>query len=135
MTQYSIAYVATAVVFLVVDLVWLTQIARQFYASMLGDLLLEQPNVGIAVGFYLVYVLGIIIFAVAPALKTGELQTALIYGCLFGFFAYATYDLTNLATLKGWPVMMAVVDIAWGTTVTGISAVSGFLITRTVFGS
>ncbi len=134
MTQYSIAYVATAVVFLVVDLVWLTQIARQFYASMLGDLLLEQPNVGIAVGFYLVYVLGIIIFAVAPALKTGELQTALIYGCLFGFFAYATYDLTNLATLKGWPVMMAVVDIAWGTTVTGISAVSGFLITRTVFG-
>ncbi len=135
MTQYSIAYIATAVVFLVVDLVWLTQIARQFYASMLGDLLLEQPNVGIAVGFYLVYVLGIIIFAVAPALKTGELQTALIYGCLFGFFAYATYDLTNLATLKGWPVMMAVVDIAWGTTVTGISAVSGFLITRTVFGS
>lgn len=134
MTQYSIAYVATAVVFLVVDLVWLTQIARQFYASRLGDLLLEQPNVGIAVGFYLVYVLGIIIFAVAPALKTGELQTALIYGCLFGFFAYATYDLTNLATLKGWPVMMAVVDIAWGTTVTGISAVSGFLITRTVFG-
>ena len=135
MTQYSIAYIATAVVFLVVDLVWLTQIARQFYASMLGDLLLEQPNVGIAVGFYLVYVLGIIIFAVAPALKTGELQTALISGCLFGFFAYATYDLTNLATLKGWPVMMAVVDIAWGTTVTGISAVSGFLITRTVFGS
>ena len=134
MTQYSIAYIATAVVFLVVDLVWLTQIARQFYASMLGDLLLEQPNVGIAVGFYLVYVLGIIIFAVAPALKTGELQTALIYGCLFGFFAYATYDLTNLATLKGWPVMMAVVDIAWGTMVTGISAVSGFLITRTVFG-
>jgi len=135
MIQYLVAYATTAVVFLVIDLLWLSQIAKSFYASRLGDLLLEQPNVGIAVGFYLMYVLGILIFAVIPALKSGEMQTALIYGCLFGFFAYATYDLTNLATLKGWPVMVAVVDIAWGTAVTGVSAVSGFLLTRTFLGN
>lgn len=135
MIQYLVAYATTAVVFLVIDLLWLSQIAKSFYASRLGDLLLEQPNVGIAVGFYLMYVLGILIFVVIPALKSGEMQTALIYGCLFGFFAYATYDLTNLATLKGWPVMVAVVDIAWGTAVTGVSAVSGFLLTRTFLGN
>lgn len=135
MIQYFVAYATTAVVFLVIDLLWLSQIAKSFYASRLGDLLLEQPNVGIAVGFYLMYVLGILIFAVIPALKSDEMQTALIYGCLFGFFAYATYDLTNLATLKGWPVMVAVVDIAWGTAVTGVSAVSGFLLTRTFLGN
>ena len=130
MIQYLVAYATTAVVFLVIDLLWLSQIAKSFYASRLGDLLLEQPNVGIAVGFYLMYVLGILIFAVIPALKSGEMQTALIYGCLFGFFAYATYDLTNLATLKDWPIKIVFIDIAWGVVLCSLVASISYQIGR-----
>ncbi len=130
MSKLLLAYIATAAVFLLLDLLWLGEIAKSFYQSRLGDLLLERPNLTFAVLFYLTYVIGIIIFAVDPALKSGSWQTALIYGALFGFFAYATYDMTNLATLKSWPLDMSVVDIAWGTFLTGTSAVSGYLVTR-----
>lgn len=130
MSKLAIAYASTAAVFLSVDLLWLGVVAKSFYQSRLGDLLLEKPNLTFAVLFYLIYVIGIIIFAVEPALKSGSWQTALIYGALFGFFTYATYDITNLATLKSWPTDMAIVDIVWGSTLTGTSAVLGYLVTR-----
>ena len=134
MSKLLLAYISTAAVFLVLDLLWLGVVAKGFYQSRLGGLLLEQPNLTFAVLFYLTYVIGIMIFAVEPALRAGSWQTALVYGALFGFFAYATYDMTNLATLKSWPLDMSIVDIAWGTALTGTSAVSGYLVTRYLTG-
>jgi uncharacterized membrane protein len=130
--QYLAAYVVTAVIFLFLDFLWLGYIAKSFYFSRLGELLLDKPNLGVAAGFYAVYVIGLVIFAVAPALQSGSWKTALIYGALFGFFCYATYDMTNLATLKGWPVTVAIVDVIWGTVLTGVSALMGYLIVRQI---
>ncbi len=131
--QYVAAYVATAIIFLFIDFIWLAYVAKNFYFSRLGDLLLEKPNMAVAAGFYAIYVVGIIIFAVAPALQSGSWKTALIYGALFGFFAYATYDMTNLATLKNWSVTVSIVDTIWGTVLTGTSALLGYLVVRQFF--
>ncbi|MGI9524454.1 MAG: DUF2177 family protein, partial [Hyphomicrobiaceae bacterium] len=84
----------------------------------------------VAGGFYTIYVVGIVIFAVAPAMKSGDVRDALVYGALFGFFAYATYDMTNLATLRNWPVTMTWVDMAWGTVLTSSAASMGYMLTR-----
>ena len=130
MLEYIIAYAVTASLFLAIDFVWLSSIAKSFYFDRLGDLLLDKPKIGAAVGFYAVYVAGIIIFAVAPALGAGSAGTALLYGALFGFFAYATYDMTNYATLRDWSLTVSLVDTAWGTILTGFSALLGYLGTR-----
>lgn len=135
MFKYFIAYIATATVFLAIDFIWLSQVARKFYVDALGDLLLERPNIAAAAGFYAVYAAGIVFFAVLPAMKSGSALTALTHGALFGFFAYATYDMTNYATLRHWPISVTVVDIIWGTALTGISAFFGYLITRQFIGS
>ena len=133
MAQYLAAYGFTAAIFLVIDLIWLSQIAKKFYSERLGDLLLDKPNMGAAAGFYAIYVVGIIIFSVAPALHAGSPTTALTYGALFGFFAYATYDMTNYATLRNWPLEVSLVDTAWGACLTGVSALLGYLLTRLIF--
>lgn len=130
MIAYAIAYLFTALVFLAVDLLWLSKIARSFYVEQIGDLLLSQPRLGVATAFYLVYIAGIVAFAVAPALKADSLLQAAFLGAFFGFVAYATYDLTNYSTLKDWPVAVTVVDICWGTILTAVSAVAGFQATR-----
>jgi uncharacterized membrane protein len=131
---HVVAYLTTAVVFLAVDAVWLGFVARDFYAARLGGMLKSPPDLAIAAGFYAVYVVGIVIFAVAPALAADVWRTALVKGALFGFFAYATYDLTNLATLEGWPVTVSVVDVVWGTGLTGGSALLGFVLTKRLVG-
>lgn len=131
--QYVAAYLATAAAFLVIDLLWIGLLANSFYRNKIGALMLEQINWTAALLFYVLFVAGIVVFAVAPALQGGSWRTALVFGALFGFFAYATYDMTNLATLKGWPVAMVIVDMAWGTFLTGVSATAGFLITRYIF--
>lgn len=130
MPQYVIAYIVTVLVFLGIDFVWLTKVATKFYSSQLGDLLLEKPKLGAAAGFYLFYVVGIVFFAVLPALRGGGVTTALLNGALLGAVAYATYDMSNYATLKNWSLTVVVVDIAWGTVLTGVSAGLGFWITR-----
>lgn len=132
MTRIAIAYAATAVVFCGLDFLWLGFVAKGYYQSQVGALLLEKPNLPVAAAFYALYIVGVLIFAVLPALDGGNWQRALIYGALFGFFAYATYDLTNLATLKGWTSGMALLDLTWGALVTGASATAGYLITRAV---
>ncbi|MGH1417932.1 MAG: DUF2177 family protein [Hyphomicrobiaceae bacterium] len=132
MLENVIAYVVTAAIFLVLDLLWLSKVAKSFYFSRLGPLLLERPRLSIAATFYALYVIGIIIFAVSPALRLGSADHALVYGALFGFFAYATYDVTNYATLKNWSSTVTFVDIAWGTTLTGLSAYLGTLATQWV---
>ncbi len=130
MTKYLVAYAVTALTFLAIDFVWLSQIAKSFYFDRLGPLLLEKPNLLAATAFYTVYVVGIMIFAVAPALRGESAATALIYGALFGFFAYATYDMTNYATLKNWSLTVSIVDTLWGTVLTGTSAFVGYVVTR-----
>lgn len=129
---YIVAYFATAVSFLAIDFIWLGFIAKDFYRREIGSLLLEKFNMAAAVGFYLIFVVGILVFAVLPALQAGSWKTALIYGALFGFFTYATYDMTNLATLKGWSVSVVVVDMAWGAFLTGVAALAGYFATRAI---
>jgi uncharacterized membrane protein len=130
--RYATAYAAAAITFLVLDLVWLGFVAGDFYRTALGGLLLEKPNIPAAVAFYALYLVGVLIFAVAPALAAGSMRKAVVSGALFGFFAYATYDLTNLATLKGWSLAVSVVDILWGTVVTAVTAGAGYLGARRV---
>ena len=128
MLKYVIAYVATAVVFFGLDFVWLSR-ALGFYRGQIGDLLLEQPKLGFAAGFYALYVVGIVALVVVPALGGGGWGQALAMGALLGLVAYGTYDMTNMATLKGWSLQLALVDMAWGTFVTAVSALAGYLVT------
>ncbi|MBK8208639.1 MAG: DUF2177 family protein [Rhodospirillales bacterium] len=133
MMKYVVAYLAAATTLFAIDLLWLGVIAKSFYRAQIGSLMLDQINIVAAILFYAVYVVCVVIFAVALALHTGSWRTAIVLGTLFGFFAYATYDMTNLATLRGWPIAMVVVDIAWGTCLTAISATAGFLVAQRLF--
>lgn len=131
---YAAAYAAAAVAFLVLDLLWLGWIAGGFYRTALGGLLLEKPNLPAAVAFYALYLGGVLVFAVAPAFAAKSLRKAAVSGALFGFFAYATYDLTNLATLKGWSLAVSVVDILWGTVLTALTAAVAYVAARRASG-
>jgi uncharacterized membrane protein len=132
---YIVAYIAAVTSFLLLDFLWLGFVAKGFYRQEIGALLLEKFNMTAAIGFYLVFVVGIVIFAIAPALQAGSWKMALLYGALFGFFTYATYDMTNLATLKGWSLSVTFVDIAWGTFLTAVGALLGYMAARALGGS
>jgi uncharacterized membrane protein len=127
MREWVMGYAAAGVVFLVLDLIWLSTVGRALYWPTLGAVLAERVNVPAAVAFYLIYVAGILVFAVQPGLKAHSLLVACGMGATFGFVAYATYDLTNLATLKTWSIRVALVDMAWGAVLTGIAAGAGYL--------
>lgn len=129
MLKYVLAYISTAIVFFVLDFVWLSTMATSFYRARLPDIMATDVNYTAAVLFYLIFVAGIVIFAVSPALATGRWSTALVYGALFGFMAYATYDLTNQATLKQWSTAVTIADMAWGTIASAVSASLSFLAT------
>ena len=124
------AYGATAVVFFLVDFVWLTRVAGSFYRREIGSFMLEQPRLGVATIFYVAYVLGIVVFAVMPAFREQSVMTAALLGALLGAVAYGTYDITNFATLRNWPVTVTMIDIAWGTMLTSVSATAGYLALR-----
>ncbi len=125
MSKYFAAYAAAAVLMIVIDLIWLGVIAKPIYRDGIGHLMAESPNIPAAVLFYLMFPVGLMIFAVVPNAASPEWTKTMIAGALFGLFAYATYDLTNLATLKGWPVGLAVLDTAWGALVSSVSAAAG----------
>ena len=125
--RYAVAYIVTAVVFLGLDAVWLTQIALGMYRRELGDYLLDQPRLAIAGLFYLLFVAGIVILAVVPALNGGSWINALLLGAVLGLVAYGTYDITNLSTLKGWSLTVTMADLAWGTILSAIAATAGYL--------
>ena len=125
-----IAYLSTAIVFAVLDAIWLTAMIDRLYRPTLGDILLPTYNLPAAAVFYLIYVLGIVVLAVLPAVPTGKVSVALLNGALVGFFAYATYDLTNQSTLRNWTWTLSIADIAWGTFVTAIAATAGFAAVR-----
>lgn len=107
---YAIAFP----VFLAIDLVWLGLVAKGFYARQIGVLLKPDVNWGAAILFYLLFVVGLIFFVITPALEKGSWVHALLFGALFGLVCYATYDLTNLAIAKDWPMLVTVVDLIWG---------------------
>jgi len=130
-----IAYFATLVVFLTIDAIWLGAVASGWYRSAIGHLMLDRPNFVAAAIFYAIYVVGILVFAVMPGLQSGQWIDALARGALFGFFCYLTYDMTNLATLKGWPIWIAALDVAWGTVLSAAAASGGFFLTRWFAGS
>lgn len=126
MLKYVLAYGATAVAFCALDFAWLTLVAPKFYQAQIGSLLLAKPNAMPALAFYVVYVAGLVVFCVTPALGTGQWGRSLVLGALLGLVAYATYDLSNLATLKGWTTSLSVVDIAWGTLASAIASTCGY---------
>lgn len=123
-------WLASAAAFTLLDAVWLSQMTPRFYRPALGDLLAARPNFAAAAVFYLLYVTGVLVLAVLPAVEKGSLARALALGAFVGLMAYGTYDLTNHATLKDWPVRLSVVDIAWGTLLTSLSACAGYLAMR-----
>jgi uncharacterized membrane protein len=128
--HFFLHYLLVAGLFAVIDAIWLSVVANKFYKDQLGDLLLKKPKFGPAVLFYAISVFGIVIFAVNPALGAKSLSYAVGHGALLGLVTYATYDLTNLSTLKKWPVKITVVDMLWGTTVTTLVTVVAFHILR-----
>ncbi|MRR08078.1 MAG: DUF2177 family protein [Deltaproteobacteria bacterium] len=123
-------YLLTIPVFFGIDMLWLGFVARGFYRKYLGHLLRPDVNWYAALVFYLLYIGGILIFATMPALEKKSLYQAVVLGGLFGFFAYATYDLTNMATLKDWPLNVVIVDIIWGVVLTASVGAASFLIGR-----
>ena len=128
-----VAFASTFVIFVVIDFIWLRSMADMLYRPTLGDMLAPEFRLAPAVLFYLIFVAALTFFAVLPSLEPGKgLTTALLHGAIFGLAAYATYDLTNQATLKNWSTLLTVADLAWGTTLSAIAAGGGHLVTRAV---
>lgn len=122
---YAIAYLACLLVMGGLDYLWLSNTSGPLYHRDLGPLLADNPNMTVAVIFYLGYAAGILFFAVRPALAAGDWRTAMLHGALFGFFTYATYDMTNFATMKVWTLRVTLLDMAWGTFLTATAASAG----------
>ena len=127
MIYYIKLYFATLIAFFAIDMVWLGLVARSFYRKHLGFLLAPTPNWLAAIIFYLLFILGILLFVVVPGLKANSLRTTLLYAALFGLITYATYDLTNLATVKNWPLLVTVVDLIWGMALSVAVSFIGFM--------
>ncbi len=130
MKVYIAAYLGAFITFCLMDGIWLGIVATEFYFGALGDLLLEKPKWSMAAIFYIGYILGIVYFAIRPALKTRNFGQVLRDGALLGLLAYATYDMTNMATLKGWSLTVSIVDMIWGMVITGASAAGGYIAAR-----
>lgn len=127
-----ISYFLTTVVFFLIDMTWLGFVAKNFYREHLGSFLSDQVNWIAAVVFYLIYIVGIFIFAILPGVQEQSARHAFCLGAALGLLCYATYDLTNLATLNDWPIKVVVVDMAWGAILTGVVAFAGFHIHQKV---
>lgn len=129
-------YLVSVAIFFAIDMAWLGLVAKSFYQSQIGALLRTDVNWVAAILFYLLFLVGLSLFAIQPALAkgSGEILHALLFGALFGFFTYMTYDLTNLATLKGWPLQLALVDIVWGTVLGGAVASATVFVAKRFLG-
>lgn len=126
----ALLYGVSLLVFLGIDFVWLSTMGDRFYRRHLGELMAGAPKLGVALMFYLVYVVGVLVLVVFPALDAGSLAKAVLGGALLGLVAYGTYDITNLSTIQGWPAIVAVVDLAWGTALTAVVSAVGYLVGR-----
>jgi uncharacterized membrane protein len=133
--KYIVGYIATGLAFAVIDSVWLRNAYTKLYKPEIGDILYSGGfRMGPAIAFYLLYILGMMIFAVGPAFAAGKWQTALIWGALFGFFCYMTYDMTSYAVLKTWSLKVTILDMIWGTFLTGSASLAGYLVTTSLLG-
>ncbi|WP_158935353.1 DUF2177 family protein [Burkholderia sp. S171] len=131
--MFVVAFAVTAVVFLILDAIWLGVISRNLYQREIGELLLPKPNFVAAAAFYVIYIVGLVYFCVVPGVIGQSAVRGLVNGAVFGIVAYATYDLTNLATLKGWSTTLVFIDVAWGAVASAIaSAVAVAITTRVV---
>ena len=126
---YLKLYLSAFVVFLAIDMVWLTVVAREFYRKQLGFLHI-QFNLWAAFAFYLLFVAGLLVFVIVPAVEVGSLRKALLLGAFFGLVTYATYDLTNQATVKDWPWILTIVDMTWGAVLATSVSCLGYLAGR-----
>jgi uncharacterized membrane protein len=124
------SYLAAAVSFVAIDMVWLSLMAERLYRPVLGDILKPRPELAPAAAFYLIYTIGLFGFVVWPAQQAESPLRALLFGALFGFVTYATYDLTNQATLRNWSTLLSVADICWGSVLAAISALIGYLVAQ-----
>ena len=125
--QIAIAYGATLCVFLAIDALWLAVLMQPVYSAALGPLLADTPRWAPAILFYLLYVTGLLVFAILPGLRARRGRTAAALGALLGLLAYSTYDLSNYATLRDWPLTLTVIDMAWGAALSALSATAGYL--------
>lgn len=125
-----LSYLAVAVSFVAIDMVWLSLMAERLYRPVLGDILKPKPELAPAAVFYLVYTVGLFGFVVWPAQQNGSPLRVLLLGALFGFVTYATYDLTNQATLRNWSTALSIADICWGSVLAAISALIGYMVAQ-----
>lgn len=124
-------YLIAFVVFFLIDIVWLVVVARKLYQKELGYIMSEKPNWIVAALFYLIFIAGLVFFVINPALEKNSWTYALLVGMLFGLITYSTYDLTNLATLKDWPIKITIIDLIWGTSLGGlVSTITFFILKR-----
>lgn len=121
-------YLVSLIVFFTIDLFWLGIIAKNLYREQIGFLMSSEIRWGAAILFYALYIAGLVVFALWPAINDENWVSALLYGGFFGLVCYATYDLTNLATLKGWPIKIVIYDLLWGTFITGVTSLITFWI-------
>ncbi len=128
--KYIIIYAASLLTFFLIDLVWLGWFAKDFYQRQLGELLAARVNWPAAIVFYLIFIVGLMVFSIGPAIGRSSLTHAAITGALYGFFTYATYELTNYALIKKWPAALVPVDIAWGVVLCTIVATAGYIVSR-----
>lgn len=126
MQRLLVAYAVGTTTLLAIDFVWLSFVARGLYRREIGALLLDRPLIGPAAAFYLVYVVGVVVFAVTPALAAGSWVQAATLGALLGLIAYGTYDMTNFATLKNWSATISAVDMTWGAVLTAVTATAAY---------
>jgi uncharacterized membrane protein len=130
--QFLSLYGLSLLVMLPLDILWLSTAGATLYKKEIGSLLLEKPALGPAAVFYLLYSVGVVVFAISPAYRDGSWNTALVYGALFGLLSYATYDLSNLATLRGYTMTIALIDITWGTVLTAVSALTVYIVANVI---
>jgi len=134
MARNVLGYALTLVFFIGVDLIWLARVARSTYVVEMGGLLRNKPNLTAAAAFYMLYAAGLVLFAVVPGLKAGSVTQGMALGAALGLIAYGTYNLTNLAVLNGYTLRIALIDMAWGTVLSGVTAAFAVAVVRTVFG-
>ena len=125
-------YIIALPVFFAIDMAWLGLVAKNFYAKRIGFMMKTDINWMAAILFYLLFIAGLVLFVIMPAVGKGSWVHALLFGALFGLIAYATYDLTNLATLKDWPLLVTIVDLAWGAVLAGSVSVATYFITSKI---
>jgi uncharacterized membrane protein len=132
MLRYLVLYAITVGIFFAIDILWIGVIAKNLYREKLGFILSDKVNWAAAIIFYLIYIGGIIYFAVAPAIQAQSFSTAIINGVLLGMLCYATYDLTNMATIAKWPLSITIIDIIWGGFLTGSCATATYFISTKI---